>query len=645
MFNPHTMAGEEKSELGGDNSMSRLSEQTQSEDWADMGWPRTLSRAQSFLVRAPFGDTHASKPTRASSLLRRHGPKSLNRGYFTPDAEPLNRQFVYQRINEGSDLPLQTSCALSTSNNANYSTHASLLAAKASLRELAYESGTGKSRGRTALPVRSISQQSFHLENVPEESSSDLSKGGTDCNLPRTDSDDVARAGKSTPLQAAINMTNILCGSGLLALPYATKCTSGYVGACGLLAMASAGTLFTAKLLGSELEHAWARQPGRKGFPGFPDLASYAFGRSGRIAVALALYFDLFLCLVLFLLMGGANISATLDAIRGHPVHPVDADASLFTALATQLMTPVGCIWIMTAILVPATTFDDLTALSKFSAVGTIATLALVLVVVVMALFCSGASEKLRLHNQNNSMLGSNSDVSTEAERALSFGLVLFCFAGHALFPSIYFSLENPSRHWDRVVNISYVIAFGASTVVACAGYALFGNNVSEQISVDVGAVDRLTGAICCTLIAISAISKFALELHPLALGIEEFFVDDSIVKKTIAAQKVGLDDNVACFSLLSKFISNNRSVMLRATVLALALLCAILIPAFAIVASLLGAIFATGISLLFPCAVSLIHGQLPRTSRYVCFLTIAVGTLVGCFGTWGAWMQAFSRN
>lgn len=634
------MVGEEKLELGSDPKMSPLSGPTQLEDCADMGWPRTLTRAQSFLVPTPFGATHPSAPTRTSSLLPRHRPKSLNRGYFTPDAEPLNRHIVYERMNEGSDLLLPTSGVTSASNNARYAAQASLPEAKASLRELALESFVGKSRlwTTTTQSTRSNLQQKFHLKKVPEERSTDVSKGAVESDLLRADSDHVTKpAGTSTPLQAALNMTNILCGSGLLALPYAAKCTNGYVGACGLLALASAGTLFTAKLLGSELKRVLSSQAHCHSFPGFPDLAYYAFGKSGRIAVALALYFDLFLCLVLFLLMGGANISATLDAIRGHPLHPVDDDASLLTALSKQLMTPVGCIWIMTAILLPATTFDDLAALSKFSAVGTIATLALVLVVVVMALCCPDASDKLRLHNRHNSMLDNTSDESSDAQQALSFGLVLFCFAGHALFPSIYFSLEDAGQ-WDKVVNLSYVIAFGASAVVACAGYALFGDNVSEQISVDVGAVNRLTGAICCTLIAISAISKFALELHPLALGIEEFF---DVPKDD---KKFDFDESVAWRSQLSRLVSDNRSVMLRVAVLVLALICAILIPAFAIVASLLGAIFATGISLLFPCAVTLIIGKPSRTIRYACFVTIAVGTLVGCLGTWGAWVQAFSR-
>lgn len=513
-------------------------------------WPRTLNRAQSFLT-TPY-PVH----TRVSSLLR-EGPRPLNRGYQTPDERPLHRHAAYQRM--AMEEPASSA-----------SSSASLLEAKETLRQLALKA-----------PPK--------FEPVAEM------PGGT-----------------STPAQAVVNCANILMGSGLLALPYAAKAAGGYLGICALLTVASAGTLFTGKILGKELE--------RKGARGFPDLAFYAFGRKGRVAVAVALYFDLFMCLVLFLIMGAANLAAFFDGLRLQ-------DGSLLDSCLAALGSPAGCFWLLAVLLVPATAFDDLTALAKFSAVGTVATVLLVVVVTISALFARNRVKDVdRTHSTKHEPLS----------KALALGLVLFCFAGHALFPSIYYSLQDPKRQWDKVIDTTYAIVLGSSAVVACAGYSLFGDQVSDQISVDIGAVDRATGTVCCFLIAVSAVSKFALELQPLALGVEELLDDD-------ATEGTKLDSGRR-----SRFVSLLRAyrpVVLRASLLGLALLCAILIPAFSVVDSLLGAIFATFISFLFPCAVALVGNTTASfTFKATCYITIVLSAIVGVLGTWGSWAEATGK-
>lgn len=526
------------------------------EEKEDVGnmWPRTLNRAQSFLT------TPHPVHTRVSSLLR-EGPRPLNRGYQTPDERPLHRHAAYERM--AMEEPASS-----------VSSSASLLEAKETLRQLAFKA-----------PPK--------LEAVPE--------------MP---------CGTSTPAEAIVNCANILMGSGLLALPYAAKAAGGYLGICALLTVASAGTLFTGKILGKELE--------RRGARGFPDLAFYAFGKKGRVVVAVALYFDIFMCLVLFLIMGAANLAAFFDGLRLQ-------DGSLLDSCLGALGSPAGCVWLLAVLLVPATALDDLTALAKFSAVGTVATVLLVAVVTISALF---ARNRVREHDRDRGIDRTLNDSQHEPlSKALALGLVLFCFAGHALFPSIYYSLQDPKNQWDRVIDTAYAIVLGSSAVVACAGYSLFGDQVSDQISVDIGAVDRTTGAVCCFLIAVSAASKFALELQPLALGVEELLDDDDT--------KVDSNRRSRFVSLLRAY----RPVVLRASLLGLALVCAILIPAFSVVDSLLGAIFATFISFLFPCAVALVGNTTASFAfKATCYVTIVLSATVGVLGTWGSWAEATGK-
>ena len=80
------------------------------------------------------------------------------------------------------------------------------------------------------------------------------------------------------------------------------------------------------------------------------------------------------------------------------------------------------------------------------------------------------------------------SRVFVEQTHTAALAQVLYCFAGHALFPSLYRSLPAKGRQeaWLHVVNYSYGVVLGCSALVAALGYVLFGDAVSDQISVDV---------------------------------------------------------------------------------------------------------------------------------------------------------------
>ena len=519
-------------------------------------WPRTLQSSQKIMARRlSFVQAREVVPS------VRHRPlRDLGRGYATPD---MSAQHVYGRLEQQRDPKKELSLP-------------SLNAAKARLRALAEPRLLEQKPTKTLLAQVDEDRELSPLVSKPE--------GGT-----------------STVAQAVLNMTNVLLGSGLLALPYAAKCTGGYLGAMVAILLGSGATLFTAKILGRELRRFGAR--------GFPDLALYTFGSRGRVLVALLLYLDIFMCLVLFIIMGSTNLSAIAQAIfrprKEEGTEEVEALVDWF------LFSPKGSAWIIAVMLLPATVFDDLSTLSKFSAVGTVATVSLVVVVTVSAVVVPDAAAA-----------GASSDF---ASRALPIGLVLYCFAGHALFPSIYFSLENPERDWDRVVDISYLIVCSCCVIVACAGYSLFGDSVSDQISVDLEQIDRTTGIVCCGLIAVSALSKFALELQPIAYGIEEL----------IALLKQGPLQR----SLTTGF---SEGVGLRLFILGCALLCAVSLPAFAVVDSLLGAVFSTLISIVFPCAVTL-HQNSDTSPLYkaTAIITILGGIIAGGLGTYGAYVEA----
>jgi solute carrier family 32 (vesicular inhibitory amino acid transporter) len=67
----------------------------------------------------------------------------------------------------------------------------------------------------------------------------------------------------------------------------------------------------------------------------------------------------------------------------------------------------------------------------------------------------------------------------------LTFGLMAFVFAGHAVFPTIYHSLKMEERsNFPRVIDASFVIVAVVCSVVGFTGYSCYGSSTLEEVTV-----------------------------------------------------------------------------------------------------------------------------------------------------------------
>lgn len=64
----------------------------------------------------------------------------------------------------------------------------------------------------------------------------------------------------------------------------------------------------------------------------------------------------------------------------------------------------------------------------------------------------------------------------------LSFGLMMAGFAGHAVFPNIYRDMQEP-KHYDRMVDITYILTVTVYVVMAIAGYLMFGSETMQEVN------------------------------------------------------------------------------------------------------------------------------------------------------------------
>ena len=112
---------------------------------------------------------------------------------------------------------------------------------------------------------------------------------------------------------------------------------------------------------------------------------------------------------------------------------------------------------------------------------------------------------------------GSHHQTWNSGGLTAAFGLVAYCFSGHAIVPSIYNSMEKP-HEFERVVDVTFVIVVVACLAIGLSGYNMFGDFVMDQITLSLNqhssaplAMDILTW-----LMILTAFSKLTLTMFPL---------------------------------------------------------------------------------------------------------------------------------
>ena len=205
-------------------------------------------------------------------------------------------------------------------------------------------------------------------------------------------------------------------GVGMLGLPYVFKSAGWLGGFCVTFGLCLV-TWRTSYYLGRELNgdprpvHIFdsggnAPTRMRKPISSFPGLAREAFGDTGCVCLSAVLYFELLSCLSIFLVSLGNHL---------HVLYPSVSQSRHMTIVAGVLV-------------IPSALLRTPKLLSYLSAVGTIATVVVVLSVVLSALV----------------MLVGDAGVEKQYERSnvdglpLALGIVAYCFSGHAIVPSIF---------------------------------------------------------------------------------------------------------------------------------------------------------------------------------------------------------------
>ncbi|EJD55658.1 hypothetical protein AURDEDRAFT_49921 [Auricularia subglabra TFB-10046 SS5] len=277
----------------------------------------------------------------------------------------------------------------------------------------------------------------------------------------------------------------ILLGIGLLSEPLAFS-YAGWAGGTILITFYGWLTCYTAKILARLIR----ADPTLRTYT---DIARKAFGPRAT-GVTSALFF-----LELFTL---AVVLVTLFADSLHEVAPAySSDA--YKALAFVILLP--------------TVFLPLSLLSYASLVGVTSTLFIILVVLY-----DGASKPTApgsLWEPAPTQLGAQSPLKL----TLAFGLFMAGFSGHAVIPSLALDMDQPEE-FDKVMNIAFVPTTFLYALMGAAGYLMFGDAVSQEISQDLLHTPGYSlplNKLCVWMLVIVPLTKFALAARPLNITLE----------------------------------------------------------------------------------------------------------------------------
>jgi len=398
----------------------------------------------------------------------------------------------------------------------------------------------------------------------------------------------------STFQQSLFNSVNILLGVGLLSVPYALK--EGGWSALGVLGLLGFVTNYTGKALIRCQESVCRPKPGppltpeervkflgssspeesrRQPLETYEDIGELAFGPKGRAFISAVLYIELIGTCGLFFILTGDHMSQLFDGAHSPEWYMIAA----------------------AAVMLPSTWLSDLSALSYVGLLGAGATLCLTGVVGYDFLTADHMAGIEATHLANLETL------------PVTFGLLAFVFAGHAVFPSIYSSMEEPERY-DDMLNVTYGVVGTVCVLMGAAGYVLFGDAVNEEITLNLPV--GLMSTVALGAVVVNPFAKFALTLDPVAKGVDRALGFDILGDTAFQARAVRTGLGLGALSLATS------------------------VPDFAVVMSLIGSFLTLTVSVIFPslCYLEVFDEYLSDAEKYLNRAIVLLGVFCAVSGT-----------
>ncbi|KAJ7783455.1 transmembrane amino acid transporter protein-domain-containing protein [Mycena maculata] len=396
--------------------------------------------------------------------------------------------------------------------------------------------------------------------------------------------------GRSTFGQTLFNCVAMLVGIGLLSVPLAFA-HSGWIMGTVLIFSYGFISCYTAKILGRIILS-------DTNLRCYSDVGRKAFGSWSTP------FIGLMFCLELF------AVSVLLVTLAADSLH----------ALLPQFSPNTYKLWSLTLLL--PTVFLPLSLLSYSSVLGILSTALVIFVILVDGLSKPTAPGSLRDPAETSFR------VSGWGNLGIAFGLFIAGFGCHPLIPSLVRDMRNPER-FEKMINVAFSIVTTIYALLAVAGYLMFGNSVSGEISMDLlktGGYNELLNHLALWMLVLSPLSKFALTTQPLTATLEILLRLD--VPHPLMNEGMG---KMSAAQASRENIKHGLRIVQRICVTLLSVLMSILVPGFSEILAFLGCSSAFMLCVIGPLAAK---AAISKRCGMVDGLVIVVALFMAVWGT-----------
>uniref|UniRef100_A0A7S0ZVW5 Amino acid transporter transmembrane domain-containing protein n=1 Tax=Noctiluca scintillans TaxID=2966 RepID=A0A7S0ZVW5_NOCSC len=264
-------------------------------------------------------------------------------------------------------------------------------------------------------------------------------------------------SGKTTPWQTAMNATLLLCGAGVLSIPYAIGQGGVLMGA--FLLLLAGVCCWTAVLIGNLMQTAQVCV-GEYAVPresvDWPFLGYLAFGEAGRGLCSFVFVCELWFLMLSYLVTNGINLNIVFPHIFSR------TGGIVFSGVLSFLLL-----------------FPSPKILSYASATGVISS-----VVAVVSLAWSAAAMKEWEIEESGMIWIAPSSV------AEAIGILQFCFVAHSAFPTVWRNMEDTKYFSGSMCQafaftgmFYFIVGLGAYVVYGSVAEPSFMENLGRDLS------------------------------------------------------------------------------------------------------------------------------------------------------------------
>ena len=288
-------------------------------------------------------------------------------------------------------------------------------------------------------------------------------------------------------LTAAVFITSLMAGMGVLALPHALAGTGWY--GLILISLACVNSWYSALILGRSwimLEERWEEYRGKFRYP-YPAMGLKAVGPWMRYTVTATLDITLIGVAVVYILLSAQIAESMMQSI-------VSIDYGYW-------------IIILSAILCPLTWFGSLEDF-WFAAVGALLTAGLVCYSLLISVLLQTSDDKIVEYRK-----------PTFSSFSLAFGTILFSFGGVFFFPTIQNDMAK-RQEFNKASLFGFAGLLLLYVPITVVGYAIYGSAVPANIlfTVEIGYLRMFIQA----SLAAHILLAFLLVLNPVAQEAED---------------------------------------------------------------------------------------------------------------------------